>query len=289
MATKSDVPKVQNLIFPTFLAIQNLGGSGTLQEINDEVATILELPDEIQQVSKGDTADTWFAYRCRWARSYLKIAGYAENSERGVWSLTVSGKSATKAQIDDVWSEVHRITAERRTITNQEIKDENSVELPSEKEKSIETWKDRLLAKLKTVTPDGFERLSQRILRESGFTQVRVTGRSGDGGIDGTGVLRVNLISFQTLFQCKRYKDTVGPNVIRDFRGAMIGRADKGLIITTGRFTAEAQREATRDGAPAIELIDGEELCELLRQLKLGIRIEYIERIEISDTFFDNI
>jgi restriction system protein len=119
-------------------------------------------------------------------------------------------------------------------------------------------WKERLLRVLEEMPADAFERLSQRVLRESGFIRVEVTGRSGDGGIDGAGVLRMNIVSLHVLFQCKRWKDVVGASVIRDSRGAMIGRADKGVVITTGRFTADAQREAVRDGAPAIDLVDGE-------------------------------
>ena len=136
---------------------------------------------------------------------------------------------------------------------------------------------------------DGFERLAQRLLRESGFTRVEVTGRSGDGGIDGKGILRVNLVSFHVLFQCKRWKGSVGPAVVRDFRGAMVGRADKGLVITTGTFTAEARREATRDGAPAIDLVDGDLLCQLLKDLKLGIRIRLVEEVEVDPAFFSSI
>jgi restriction system protein len=136
---------------------------------------------------------------------------------------------------------------------------------------------------------DAFERLCQRVLRESGFVKVEVTRRSGDGGIDGIGVLRVNLVSFHVVFQSKRWKDTVGPGVVRDFRGAMVGRADKGLIITTGTFTADARREATRDGAPAIDLIDGDALCSLLKDLKLGVRVRLVEEVEIDPAFFGTI
>lgn len=141
------------------------------------------------------------------------------------------------------------------------------------------------------MEPGAFERLAQRILRESGFVKVEVTGKSGDGGIDGTGVLRMNLISFQVLFQCKRYAGSVGAGAVRDFRGAMQGRADKGLIITTGSFTPDARREATRDGAPAIDLIDGEALCELLKDLRLGVEVREIrsEEITIDPAFFARI
>lgn len=151
-------------------------------------------------------------------------------------------------------------------------------------------WKDDLLALLvKELKPDAFERLAQQILRESGFVKVEVTGRSGDGGIDGVGVLRLSLLSFQVYFQCKRYKGSVSPSAIRDFRGAMVGRTDKGLFITTGTFTAEAKREATRDGAPAIDLIDGDLLCDLLKNLKLGVTARMVEEVSISPEWFTKI
>jgi restriction system protein len=150
-------------------------------------------------------------------------------------------------------------------------------------------WQERTLSVLGGITPDAFERLSQRVLRESGFTRVEVTGRSGDGGIDGIGVLRVNLVSFHVLFQCKRWKGSVSAGVVRDFRGAMVGRADKGLIITTSTFTADARRGATRDGAPAIDLVDGEVLCQLLKDLKLGIRVKLVEEVEVEPSFFNSI
>ena len=150
-------------------------------------------------------------------------------------------------------------------------------------------WKDQLLGLLRTLRPDAFERLAQRLLREAGFLKVEVTGRSGDGGIDGVGVLRVNLLSFQVLFQCKRYQGSVGAGAIRDFRGAMVGRSDKGLLITTGTFTPDAKREATRDGAPAIDLIDGDGLCDLLKQLRLGVHTEMVEKIAVERPWFDDL
>ena len=97
-----------------------------------------------------------------------------------------------------------------------------------------------------SITPDAFERLARRLLREAEFDSVNVTGRSGDGGIDGLGVYHLGLVSFPVIFQCKRYRGSVSPSAVRDFRGAMAGRGDKGLLITTGTFTADAKKEATR-------------------------------------------
>ena len=145
------------------------------------------------------------------------------------------------------------------------------------------------LAVLGAMPPDAFERLSQRLLREAGFTKVEVRGKSGDGGIDGVGVLRVNLVSFQIYFQCKRWKGSVGAKDIRDFRGALQGRADKGLFITTGNFTSQASEEATRDGAIAIDLIDGDRLCDLLKGNELGVETEMIEEVRIRPDWFEGI
>lgn len=147
-------------------------------------------------------------------------------------------------------------------------------------------WKDRLLSVLTTIDPAAFGRLCQRLLREFGFIKVEVTGKSGDGGIDGTGVLRVNLLSFHVLFQCKRFSGSVGAGAVRDFRGAMVGRTDKGLIITTGTFTADARREATRDGAPAIDLVDGDALCDLLKDRRLGVVVEMVEQVTVNEAAF---
>ena len=136
-----------------------------------------------------------------------------------------------------------------------------------------------------------FERLAQRLLREAGFLTATVTGRSGDGGIDGIGVYRMSLLSFPVFFQCKRYKGSVGAGAVRDFRGAMAGRGDKGLLITTGTFTSDAKVEATRDGAPPIDLIDGDRLCDLLKDYEVGVRIaaRQIEDVTIDHSYFDTV
>jgi restriction system protein len=166
-----------------------------------------------------------------------------------------------------------------------------TVEVKPEELDAEEEWKQRLHKLLtQTLTAGAFERLVQRILRESGFTQVEVTGRSGDGGIDGKGIARIHgLLSFHVLFQCKRYRGSVGAGEIRDFRGAMVGRSDKGLFITTGTFTPAAVKEATRDGAPAIDLVDGKNLMEKLKELGLGVSTAMVEVISLDTNWFEGI
>jgi restriction system protein len=213
--------------------------------------------------------------------------------------VTEKGQLALKLGERHVYDQVVSAAAERRVQHAErrakrqkeagllQVADEAPVAQEFLEEESSD-WANSLLQKLKSMPPDAFERLAQRLLRESGFVRVEVTGKSGDGGIDGNGVLRMNLISFQVLFQCKRYAGSVGAGTVRDFRGAMQGRADKGLIITTGTFTPDARREATRDGAPAIDLIDGEALVSLLKSFKLGLKVEQVisEQVTLDEGFF---
>jgi restriction system protein len=215
-----------------------------------------------------------------WVRTYLKKAGLADNSARGVWSLTDAGEKISDKEL---------LLVPKKVRWLKKTKDEHVQSHLDGEEDDEPDWQEQVLSALSKIKPDAFERLCQRVLRESGFTRVEVTGRSGDGGIDGIGILRVNLVSFHVFFQCKRWKGSVGASVVRDFRGAMVGRADKGLIITTSAFTADARREATRDGAPAIDLVDGEAICGLLKDLKLGVIVNLAEEVKVEPKFFNAI
>jgi len=275
--TQINVPTFDKFMNPVLQALKQLGGSGTIEEINNVDTEIANLSDDQLEVlhdpEKGSQTEA--EYRLAWARTYLKKYGVLENSSRGVWALTPKGR-----QIDKVNPQ-----AVRRFVSNQR---KNALSITSENELADESdtetpWRDKLLATLLKMDPSAFERLVQRLLRESGFIQVEVTGQSGDGGIDGKGIMRLGgLLSFHVIFQCKRYQGSVSVSQVRDFRGAMVGRADKGLLITTGNFTKDALREATRDGAPAIDLIDGDLLLDKLRELELGIRTEKIEVEKIT-------
>lgn len=278
---KSILPAYADYFVPTVRALKARGGSATIEEMEEEVADLMALSDEARSEPHGDTGKTQFQYELAWVRTYLKKVGAVDNSSRGVWSLTEKGEHLSDDQIRGVYQAVR---AEKRKPTPSTAK-----AAPSRPEEHDDDgdWSVRLLGLLGELAPDAFERLCQRLLREAGFTKVDVTGRSGDGGIDGIGVLRMNLVSFHVLFQCKRWKSSVGAGVVRDFRGAMVGRADKGLIITTATFTPDARREATRDGAPAIDLVDGETLCGLLKDLKLGVAVKLVEEVTVEPGFFE--
>ena len=279
----TNLPTFDEFIIPTVKALISLGGSGSIEEINNKVYIITNLSDDQLSQIHGTDGRTEVEYRLAWTRTYLKKANILENSSRGVWSLTnadIKIADVDKEKIVKSYRDNHRPAKQKQ----------NKKEIISEDLENGEEWKDRLLNLLYSITPAAFERLAQRVLRESGFSQVEVTGKVGDGGIDGKGIVRVNgFLSFHVIFQCKRYKGSVSTSQIRDFRGAMQGRADKGLVITTGTFTREAIKEATRDGAPPIDLIDGDLLCDKLKELKLGVDVKMTETIDIKDQWFANL
>ena len=274
----STVPTRDALMNPLLEALKSLGGSASIEELNDEVAGLTE---EQLAVPHGENKGTEVAYRLAWTRTYLKQSGLLENSSRGVWALTTAAKNISSVDPKQIVLDVRRQMSDK----GQGVDSQDDFE-----EQPDRIWRDQALEAVLNMSPAAFERLAQRILRESGFIQVEVTGRSGDGGIDGKGILRLSgLLSFHVHYQCKRWQGSVGAAAIRDFRGAMVGRADKGLIITTGAFTKEAQREATRDGAPTIDLVDGEQLVDRLKDLGLGIVTRKVETVEIDSDWFANL
>ena len=276
MAKKEDLPKLDDMIVATMAAMKSLGDSANNSEIAQEVIRAKNFSEEITSKRReGKDSRTYLEYYLAWARSYLKRVGALENTERGVWTITPIGRKMNDEQLAKVQSSVRKIITERIGTSTEDISTEDE-----------DKWKDDLLQVLSKLKGDAFERLCQRLLREKGFIEVKLTQRSHDGGIDGIGKLRIELVSFHVLFQCKRWKGSVSPSVVRDFRGAMVGQADKGLIITTGTFTPSAHIEAIRPGAPTIDLIDGSGLCDLLKETKIGVKVKKVEEIEIDEAVF---
>jgi restriction system protein len=264
----TEIPKREHFLKPVLQAMIELGGSGSNEEINDKVIALLNIPESLLSIMHGNTPQSELAYQLAWVRTMLKNQGLIENSQRGIWSVV----DIEEAQL--LLKKKGQQTLEQRI--NQQLEED-------------ENWKEKILSViLEKVSPSGFERLIQLFLREKGFTQVEVTGRSGDGGIDGRGIAKINgILSFHIIFQCKRYKGKVSSKEIRDFRGAMVGRTDKGLFITTGDFTRDAFLEATRDGVQTIDLIDGEKLAEKLKELNLGVKIEHREIVTVDEEWFN--
>lgn len=291
-----EVPPYDEMLWPSLKAVADLGGSASIGEIDEAVVKLQRFSDAQQAVLHNDGPGTEISYRLAWARSYLKGMELLTNSARGVWSLTDVGVALLadsslsddqrRQRIREIWrAYVLEVRARRKSKAAPGRSGEVSPDEPGPEA----NWKDHLLEQLMDMQPDAFERLARRLLREADFDSVAVTGRSGDGGIDGLGVYRLGLVSFPVFFQCKRYRGSVGAAAVRDFRGAMAGRGDKGLLITTGTFTTDAKREATRDGAPPVDLIDGDRLCDLLKRYELGVKTRMVEEVTVNGSFFKEI
>lgn len=287
---KSKGPEFIKFFQPIIEVLKNLDGSGKASEVTDIVIETMKIPEnDLDIVLKSGTSR--IKNQIHWARMYLVNAGIIDSSQRGVWSLTEKGLKTNLSehqQVYDLFKKVHEKFETKDSnlkVKKADIDQKAAEDLPAV---DAEGYKDRLLKILRELPAPGFERICQRLLREAGFKKVTVTGKSGDGGIDGEGILEVNpLMSYKVLFQSKRYKDgsSVTASQVRDFRGAMQGRADKGIIITTGRFTQDSKKEALRDGAPPIELVDGDGLIELFEKNELGLKP--LKTYEIVDEFFN--
>ena len=264
---------------PTLKALDELGGSGSNEEIYNRVLTITHLSTEVINEMHNFTM-TEVEYRLAWARTYLKNFGAIESSKQRVWALTAKGKKMLKENEIDP-KEIRDFTVKKKG--KPKVKSEEEI-----LEMESVNWREQITTILQNLDPYAFERLAQRLLRECGFSDVQVTKRSGDGGIDGTGKLRIQgIFSFNVAFQCKRYKGQVGAGAIRDFRGSLGTNIEKGVLITTGAFTKAAKDEASSEGKRLIDLMDGEELINKLAEY--GIGLNEVVSYEIDEDFFNSL
>lgn len=288
------VPGYRKLIIPTYDALLALGGSGTNGEIYDQIIKTMNLTDEmIDEAHLGSLIQTELEYQLAWARTYLKNYGVIENSARCVWSLT--NKYTARVELDE--KEVIDASSRRKKHVENNVIKEDKIDIPeddiennddTEYPDEIKPWREQISEVLMSMDPYGFERLSQRVLRECGFTNVEVTKKSGDGGIDGIGKLRINgIFTFNVAFQCKRYKGMVSAGDIRDFRGSLTTNIEKGIFITTGKFSKAAKEEASNPGKQQIDLIDGDDFINKLAEYELGLKPVVV--YEIDEEFFNKI
>lgn len=291
-------PTYTELIVPTYDALKQLGGSGTNNEIYERVSVDLNLSDEVlDEPHLGSLNQSEVEYQLAWARTYLKNYGIIVNSARSVWSITSEYASELTVSAKEIVAFTVQKNAKKREMAKSNDKSDGKTDKPEDDSDSnddvefpdeVKPWRQQLANVLQNMDPYGFERLSQRLLRECGFTQVSVKKKSGDGGIDGTGKLKINgIVSFNVAFQCKRYKGLVSSGDIRDFRGSLTTDIEKGIFITTGSFSKAAKDEATTPGKKQIDLIDGEEFISKLAEYSIGVK--EVKTYEIDEDFFAKI
>jgi restriction system protein len=285
------VPSANAMMIPTIEALRRLGGSGRSAEIRGEVAQILGLSEEDQRIPHKNSNVSRLEYRLKWARTNLRLAGVISNSGAGVWTITPMGMSASD---DDVLNWYKEWQKQRGQVARDQglprVEPDGDVDggdgaAPADADEEAD-WEDVAIRAVQEMDPTRVEHLFLRLLREEGFEHLEHTGKAGDGGVDGTGVYRISLLSFRIFFQCKRYRDSIGPSDIRDFRGAMEGRGERGLFVTTSWFTKAAEDEASRVGARPVDLVDGPALARLLAKHGLGVKTSSRDAFEVVPSFF---
>ena len=272
-------------MWPTIIAMRGLGGSARNSEIEQKVIEIENYSNEVIAVMHSNLRQTKLQYRLAWARTRLKNIGALESRETTLWVLTDKGRNITESSL---LAEYKNFRTSEAVLRNQ-AREVSDIARDDEEDVVVvgEPWIDEMLDLMKSLKPSGFENLCKRILREHGFEDLQLTGGSNDKGIDGRGTWKMGLLSWDVIFQCKRYAEKVSSPDMQRFKGTMTGRNEKGLFITTGAFTKEAVNEAKRDGTRPIDLIDGEALCRLMKEKNLGLKVVTKEDVTVEKEFFD--
>lgn len=274
-------PEFLKYVNPVLTTLQENGGAGDSSDVIEQVIDKLRITEaELEETTANGQSK--IRNQIQWARFYLFKAGLIDNAQRGIWRLTNEGLES-KLNDDGVHALFKKVqdSVKKSAPTTTKKEEPKFESIPTEDEEHSVG----LIGLIQSLPASGFEKLCKRLLTEIGINEIIITGGSGDQGIDGKGVVKLNdVVSLNIVFQCKRYKETVSPHHVRDFRGAMQGRGEKGLIITTGRFTKEAKAEASRDGVTPIELIDGNRLVELFEKYRLGLKPVTV--FEIDHDFF---
>ncbi len=270
---------------PILDALRELGGSGKPKEVTEIVAKKEKLSNSELEATLPSGA-LKFKNQVAWARQYMVWEGYLDSTIRGTWKLTPKGQNAKISQdaahkIFLKWVEINQKGSSN--ISTEDILEDID---KNEPENSNIINKENLLEILQNLTPFGFEKICLELLRESGFDNLIHTAATRDGGFDGYGTLELNqFISIKVLFQFKRYKGTVSRAQVGDFRNAMMGRAEKGIMLTTGIFSQDAWEEADRVSEYKIELVDGIKLVKMFQKAGVGVKPETIYKVDIS--FFE--
>ena len=291
-----DIPTRNDMVRPILTMVNDDGEAVHRKRVTEALADLFASTDEekkalleTREILSG--GHTKFVNEASWAISRLLYCGLLARPKRGYYQITNSGRGVLKSEAD-LWVVTGGMRKERQQAKKKKAEEEKAddqVECLG-----ADDWRGDLLNILKNMPPDAFERLCKELLEKAGCTQVEITGGPGDNGIDGRALIDLaGLLSVTVLFQCKRVAGTISPRVVRDFRGAIGGSAEKGIIFTTGRFSGNAQEEAQKVGTTPIALIDGELLTQKMKELDLGVSTKKetveIEAVSVDEGWFDSL
>jgi len=266
-------PKQSEIEIPLLLEIDKAGGKARPQDVYAKVAqhfSQLTAEDLERHLESSPSINKWQNH-VQWARQKLIVKGELDGSVRGVWKLTDLGKK--RIEVTPTPSPVPPPKPEEITLQDLLESHESAVRA-------------RLADKLRNLDPTDFEVFSKDLLQALGFAEVKVTQRSRDGGIDGFGKLRQGIVKIDAAFQCKRWQGVVPRPEIDRFRGAISGKFDQGIFLTTSSFSQEALDASIRPGAVPIIMVDGEKMLELMIQNGIGVLRRPLQLLDIDEDFF---
>lgn len=278
------MPKQAEIYIPLLRCLDEMGGKGRPSEIYQRIRKFfpdLNDSDLAEVLSSG--GNKW-TNRVQWARNRLIVRGEMSNPERGVWAITEKGQARlTKYRGSD---QGVAEADESELVPMRLIPLPNLEEVAEEYE---EAFKQKALQKLQDLTPQQFERFAGGLLAAYGFSNVKVTGKSGDGGIDGHGKLKVGLAMMNVAFQCKRWQGQVGRPDVDKFRGAIQGEFEQGIFFTPSDFSQPAREASIKKGAVPVVLINGDAIVQLMIDKGLGVKRRPVEIYEDQiDALFED-
>ena len=295
MTKANKIPKQADLYWPVIQAFKELHSSRQ-EQLVEKVCTDINLSERDISILHGKGPTTEISYRISWVKDSLKRVGILETPERGLWTLTKKGRHiVSEKEAKGLRSEVRALIKKQRKITYGTKKRASRKSAPDDQgpEYLDEAWKGEILDAVRSMTPSAFEWLATLLLSKSDFHDLVVTQQTRDGGIDVQGFMKEGkgIVRRPVLVQCKRYNERkkVAPKEIRDFRGAVEGRAEIGIFITCGKYSDDARKEAVREGAIRINLVDGEQLADMLKKAELGVKVEEREYVTVKPEFFAEI
>lgn len=267
-------------------ALRQMDGIAKAAAVKEAVvATMAEQHVRVDE-TQLQSGQTKYLNDMQWARMYLVNAELLEPvavAGHGVWKLTDKG---WQVRLDAQTAlDIYNATAKKTkkvTDTTPAPDDDGQPEL-------IQSWEAQLKNILTSLPHEGFERLCAQIMTKNGLHATKVTGQSGDGGIDGEGLMALDksgLVSVRVAWQCKRFKEgPIRAGMIRDFRGALDHATNHGIVFATCAFTADAVQDAAMPGKKLIRLVDLKALIDMLGEMELGVKTADSGK-EIDGAFF---
>lgn len=291
--------------FEAFLKVINDNNLHTAKDVRNAIAKEMSLSDDDLAEMLPSGRQRTFDNRVAWARTYLNKAGLVETPSRGKYRITDEGKKALLSgeKIDlayleksEEFKEFHKATTQNPTTDVIEEKDESPMEvLESAYSQVTATLASQLMDEVMKLTPVEFERLVVKLLLKMGYGSCiddagMVTQQSNDGGIDG--IIKEDQLGFSHIYiQAKQWNtdQTVGKPEIQKFVGALQGQqAQKGLFITTAKFSSGALQYASNLLGAKVVLVDGTKLTKLMIKHNVGVSLEQVYEVKRIDTDFFN-